>query len=261
MEFNELAAEGESEAGALHLLHRRPHLPELFEHRLLILRRDAHPGIAHGNLRRLVLPRGANFDSSPFGRELQSVREEVQEHLLDLPLVGPNPAEPPMIALSGVRSSCDMLARNSDLCRLAASSWRPLSSISWKRRALSMATAAWEANVWSISTVCGRIGRPLTLLSPVRSPIVRPRAIIGITMNFFVRIALSAACGAGSRSSRGSGFCSLNTSGTPSRYALYIAPASLSGIPAPAKSCHSASSNPAPASATSPSPSGVTAQI
>ena len=27
-----------------------------------------------------------------------------------------------MIAFSGVRSSCDMLARNSDLCRLAASS-------------------------------------------------------------------------------------------------------------------------------------------
>src|SRR2546428_2977075 len=94
MEFNELAAEGESEAGALHLLHRRPHLPKLFEHRLLILRRDAHPGIAHRNLRRLVLPRGANLDSSPFWRELQSVREEVQEHLLDLPLVGPNPAEP-----------------------------------------------------------------------------------------------------------------------------------------------------------------------
>ena len=28
----------------------------------------------------------------------------------------------PMIAFSGVRSSCDMLARNSDLCVLAASS-------------------------------------------------------------------------------------------------------------------------------------------
>ena len=29
-----------------------------------------------------------------------------------------------MIAFSGVRSSCDMLARNSDLCRLAVSSSR-----------------------------------------------------------------------------------------------------------------------------------------
>ncbi len=32
--------------------------------------------------------------------------------------------EKPMIAFSGVRSSCDMLARNSDLCLLAASSSR-----------------------------------------------------------------------------------------------------------------------------------------
>jgi hypothetical protein len=34
-----------------------------------------------------------------------------------------------MMALSGVRSSCDMLARNSDLWRLAASSWALLSAI------------------------------------------------------------------------------------------------------------------------------------
>ncbi len=39
-------------------------------------------------------------------------------------------SENPMMALSGVRSSWDMLARNSDLCRLAASSWRLLSAIS-----------------------------------------------------------------------------------------------------------------------------------
>ena len=35
-------------------------------------------------------------------------------------------SENPITALSGVRSSCDMLARNSDLCRLATSSWRLL---------------------------------------------------------------------------------------------------------------------------------------
>ena len=39
-----------------------------------------------------------------------------------------------MIAFSGVRSSCDMFARNSDLWRSAASSWRPLSSISRNSR-------------------------------------------------------------------------------------------------------------------------------
>ena len=38
--------------------------------------------------------------------------------------------EKPRIAFSGVRSSCDMLARNSDLCRLAASSSRLFSSSS-----------------------------------------------------------------------------------------------------------------------------------
>ena len=31
-------------------------------------------------------------------------------------------SENPMMALSGIRSSCDMLARNSDLCWLATSS-------------------------------------------------------------------------------------------------------------------------------------------
>jgi hypothetical protein len=32
-------------------------------------------------------------------------------------------SEKPMIALSGVRSSWDMFARNSDLCRLAQPTW------------------------------------------------------------------------------------------------------------------------------------------
>src|SRR5216683_5516496 len=41
-------------------------------------------------------------------------------------------SEKPITAFSGVRSSWDMLARNSDLWRLAASSCRLLSAISWK---------------------------------------------------------------------------------------------------------------------------------
>src|SRR5260370_141108 len=47
-----------------------------------------------------------------------------------------------MIAFSGVLSSCDMLARNSDLCWFAISSWRLLSSISRNRRAFSIAIQA-----------------------------------------------------------------------------------------------------------------------
>ena len=59
------------------------------------------------------------------------------------------------MAFSGVRSSWDMLARNSDLCWLAASSWRLLSSISRKSRAFWMARADWVAKVWRSSTTSG----------------------------------------------------------------------------------------------------------
>ncbi len=54
-----------------------------------------------------------------------------------------------MIALSGVRSSCDMFARNSDLCWLATSSCRLLSWISRNSRAFWMAMTAWSAKVRS----------------------------------------------------------------------------------------------------------------
>ena len=49
-----------------------------------------------------------------------------------------------MMAFSGVRSSWLMLARNSDLCRLATSSCRVFSSISRKSRAFWMASADWS---------------------------------------------------------------------------------------------------------------------
>ena len=64
-------------------------------------------------------------------------------------------SEKPRIAFSGVRSSWDMLARNSDLWRLAASSCRLLSAISRKRRAFWMASADWVAKVWSSSMTSG----------------------------------------------------------------------------------------------------------
>ena len=58
-----------------------------------------------------------------------------------------------MIALSGVRSSCDMLARNSDLCWLATSSSRLFCAISRKRRAFWMARDDCVAKVLSRSTM------------------------------------------------------------------------------------------------------------
>ena len=52
-----------------------------------------------------------------------------------------------MTAFSGVRSSWDMLARNSDLCRLATSSSADLVSSSRNSRALTIATEDWDAKV------------------------------------------------------------------------------------------------------------------
>src|SRR5262249_55420727 len=55
VQLNELPTQGEAQPGALDLLVRRPHLPELLEHRLLILRGDADPGVADGDLDEPVL--------------------------------------------------------------------------------------------------------------------------------------------------------------------------------------------------------------
>jgi hypothetical protein len=66
-----------------------------------------------------------------------------------------------MIALSGVRSSCDMLARNSDLCLFAVSSSRLLSWISRNSRTLSIAMPAWSANVLTSHVSLSENGRIL----------------------------------------------------------------------------------------------------
>ena len=58
-----------------------------------------------------------------------------------------------MMALSGVRSSWLMLARNCDLCWLASASWRLLSWISSNSRTFSIAITAWSAKVVT-SSIC-----------------------------------------------------------------------------------------------------------
>ena len=58
-----------------------------------------------------------------------------------------------MMALSGVRSSWLMLARNCDLCWLASASCRLLSWISSNSRTFSIAIAAWSAKVVT-SSIC-----------------------------------------------------------------------------------------------------------
>ena len=58
-------------------------------------------------------------------------------------------SEKPMTALSGVRSSWDMLARNSDLWRPATSRSRRLMASSRCTRALTIASVDWLARDWS----------------------------------------------------------------------------------------------------------------
>jgi hypothetical protein len=68
-------------------------------------------------------------------------------------------SEKPMIALSGVRSSCDMLARNSDLCLLATRAARSSRWISRNSWALRIAITAWSAKVRS-SAICFSLRLP-----------------------------------------------------------------------------------------------------
>src|SRR5215475_3550924 len=69
--------------------------------------------------------------------------------------------------------SWDMLARNSDLCRLAASIWRLLSSISRKSLAFWIARADCVAKVWRSWTTSGE-KLPACLRHTVNAPMMRP---------------------------------------------------------------------------------------
>src|SRR5215471_10025979 len=64
VQLDELPTQSQPQPRALHLLVRRPHLPELFEHRLLIRRGNADPGVTHRNLDQTLLWRGRDFNAS-----------------------------------------------------------------------------------------------------------------------------------------------------------------------------------------------------
>jgi hypothetical protein len=85
-----IAREGEPESRAFHALRRRADLPEFLEHRLLILLRDADTRVAHGNRDHAVLRRDAHADASTVRREFEGIGKQVEQHLLDLALVGAN---------------------------------------------------------------------------------------------------------------------------------------------------------------------------
>src|SRR5262245_30219196 len=74
VQLDELPTEGQPQPGALHLLLRPPHLPELLEHRLLILRRDTDAGVADRDLDQPVLWHCSDLDPPILRCELDRVR-------------------------------------------------------------------------------------------------------------------------------------------------------------------------------------------
>src|SRR5262249_54149751 len=88
MQLDELPRERQAQASALHLLVRRPDLPELLEDRLLILGGDADSRVRDAALNQAVVHPGSDVDPAALRRELDRVGEQVQQHLLHLALVG-----------------------------------------------------------------------------------------------------------------------------------------------------------------------------
>src|SRR5262245_50707279 len=87
MQFHKLPAQGEPQPRALHLLRRRSHLAELLEHFLLILWSDADSRVADGDLHKSILWLSADINPPTFGRELDRIRQQVQDDLPDLALI------------------------------------------------------------------------------------------------------------------------------------------------------------------------------
>src|SRR5262249_43620169 len=73
VQLDELPTQSQPQPRALHLLVRRPHLPELLEHRLLILWGDANAGVADGDLDEPVLWRGRDLDPPTLRGELDRI--------------------------------------------------------------------------------------------------------------------------------------------------------------------------------------------
>src|SRR2546425_7170950 len=88
MELDELAAESQPQSGAFRLLLRRAHLAELLEHRLLVLWSDTHPSVSYRDLSHAVHRPRPHLHPAPLGRELDRIRQQVQDDLSDFPLVG-----------------------------------------------------------------------------------------------------------------------------------------------------------------------------
>src|SRR5438067_2671612 len=87
VQFDETLRERESEAGALALPYADVRLLELLEDPFLVVCRDTGPGVRHRDQHLSVLPRRRDDDASAPRRELDRVREQVEDDLLDAALV------------------------------------------------------------------------------------------------------------------------------------------------------------------------------
>src|SRR4029453_361783 len=111
VELDELAAQGQAQARPFGFLLRRPHLSELLEHLLLILRGDTDAGVADRHLDRAISRRCRNLDSPTLWREFDRIGEQIQDDLPDLSLVGPYLAQLPVdVCVQSERSPSRPLA-------------------------------------------------------------------------------------------------------------------------------------------------------
>ena len=86
VELDEASRDGETQTRAL-LEVGRPDLLELLENAGLVRRRDTDAVVAHADHHVVAIGTRADTDMTTRGCELQSVGEQVEEHLLDHPLV------------------------------------------------------------------------------------------------------------------------------------------------------------------------------
>src|SRR5215831_8656564 len=94
VQLDELPTQGQPEPRALYLLRRRAHLLELLEDLLLILRGDADPSVADRYLHESVPWHRTDINAPTLRRELDRIRQEVQDDLTELSLVCLNLAQP-----------------------------------------------------------------------------------------------------------------------------------------------------------------------
>jgi hypothetical protein len=87
MELDEAPSQGKTQSRAL-LLMGLAHLLELLEDPGLVRRGDADPIVPHQDEHLVAVTSGADLDMATPGGELQRVGEQVEEHLLELSLVG-----------------------------------------------------------------------------------------------------------------------------------------------------------------------------